>query len=173
MRELLNKMTKQEIIDLVCNLCEDDKIDKSVIEFELHPKKITDEQLSILGKLDRKEQLVGTDLLLVTETLQQKQNVKVASLLKSSDAFIKELVNYKVNSLFSHIWKIYPRKVGKDLGLKAFTKLVGERKYKDLDAYCSYIGKRILQYKQNCEDCETEPQYILHFSTFCNSKKYL
>lgn len=166
-------MTKQQIIDLVCELCECGKIESAIIERELTPKQITNEQKAILVKLRNKEQLTDTDLSFIADTLQKKENIKIASVLKSKDLFAEELVKYKINSLFSHIWKIYPRKVGKELGLKAFTKLVSEYKYKDLAKYCEFVYKRVVQYKQSCEDNGTEMQYILHFSTFCNSKKYL
>lgn len=173
MRELLDKMTKQQIIDLVCELCECGKIESAIIERELTPKQITNEQKAILVKLRNKEQLTDTDLSFIADTLQKKENTKITSILKGKDLFAEELVQYKINSFFNSIWKIYPRKVGKEMGLKAFTKLVSEYKYKDLKKYCEFVFKKVTQYAEQCEENGTEEQYILHFSTFCNSKKYL
>lgn len=173
MRELLDKMTKQEIIDFIVNLCEDGLMSANVIIQELRPKEITADQKQILQKIANKEQLSADNLSFIADTFKKKENTKVASLLKNKDLFIKELVSYKVKSCFEKIWAIYPRKVGKETGYKAFIKLVSEQKLHDLVNYCEYVAKKVVGYKNQCEEFGTETQYILHFSTFCNSKKYL
>jgi hypothetical protein len=173
MQELLNKMTKQELINLILEFCEDGKLNASMVEEYLSPKQITPDQRAVLLKLQNKEPLTDTDLSFVASSLQKKENTKIASILKGRDLFVEELVQYKINSFFNGIWKIYPRKVGKEMGLKAFTKLVSEYKYKDLKRYCEFVYNRVKRYIEHCEESGTEEQYILHFSTFCNSKKYL
>ena len=89
---------------------------------------------------------------------------------KKFDTFI---VNTKIQQYFDICWRLYPKKVGKLDGEKAFRKLIGKNKLGFLDQYCEFFLKRVNAYAEMCNENNTDPQYILHFSTFCNSKKYL
>ena len=107
------------------------------------------------------------------ERLTCKKNTKISSVLKGSNKFDYLLIKYKLEKYFEKIWKIYPRKVGKDLGKKSFIKLISQKKVSELDVSCKYFINKLNLYIQYCQDNNTEEQYILHLSTFCNSKKYL
>lgn len=172
--EKLNKKTKSEIIDIVCDMIDAGEIYEDAIKNRITVIDYNPEEQVIIDKLVAKEALTADELEYTQHSLSYRGNAKIRSVLNGSgkrfDAF---LVNAKIKQYFNAIWKIYPRKVGKEMGLKAFTKLVGEKKLSQLKEYCEYIAKRVTQYIDYCEQNNVEEQYILHFSTFCNSKKYL
>ena len=136
-------------------------------------KELNREEIEILDKLKNSISLNDTDQQYIKTTLEKRNNTKVNSLLHSKDKFVKALIEIKVQGYFTLSWKAYPKKVGKSVGYKAFVNLVKDFKLKDLDTNCKYILQKIHAYKQTCENEQKEEQYIMHFSTFCNSKKYL
>ena len=170
---ILDKKTKKELINLIIELIEEKKLDANCIT-ERYTKCTMDEfELGIKDKVLRNIVLEDEEKKYITEHLQKRANVKVLSTLKCSNEFDAFLVDYKIFKHFNNVWKIYPKKVGKDLGKKAFYKLLQEKKLKEIDTLCKYITQKVMAYAEYCEDKGVEEQFIMHFSTFCNSKKYL
>lgn len=172
--EELNKKTKAEIIDILVDIMENEKIDKSVFEKRLTTDEYTPEEQTIIDKLNTHKAITQEELTYIKTRLEKRANTRIRTILsgvgKKFDTF---LVRIKLSQYFTAIWRIYPRKVGKAQAEKAFEKLVSEQKLGLLNQYCEYIIKRVSAYIEMCQDNNTEEQYILHFATFCNSKKYL
>lgn len=172
--EELNKLTKTEIIDIIVDVLENEKVDKSVFEKRITAEDYTPEEQIIVDKLQKQQSITQDELNYIKERLEKRANTKIKTVLSSGgkkfDAF---LVNVKLIQYFKACWHRYPRKVGKTESEKAFKKLVSEQKLGLLNQYCEFIIKRIDAYVEMCKENNTEEQYILHFSTFCNSKKYL
>ena len=169
--ELKNK-TKDELADIITALIEQYNIDIESLKKYITANDLDPFEENIILKFKNKETLTEEEMHYVQDCVSKKSNIKIHSLLKGNK-FIAFLVEYKLKIYFNKTWQLYPRKVGKELGFKAYCKLLGEKKLKDLDSLANYITQRIIKYSQSCSDNNTEEQYILHFSTFCNSKKYL
>lgn len=169
----LNKLSKNEIIDLLDELIASNRLTEQSITEHLIVKEMSNEENEIVNKLTHSCSLEENEKQYIKDTLDKKINVKIDSLLHSKDKFIKALAEFKAQHYFSLAWNIYPKKVGKQLGYKAFIKLIKDSKLKDLDHICAYILQKIKEYKQMCERENKEEQFIMHFATFCNSKKYL
>ena len=172
--EELNKLTKTEIIDIIVDVLENEKVDKSVFEKRITAEYYTPEEQIIVDKLQKQQSITQDELNYIKERLEKRANTRIRTILfgvgKKFDTF---LVRIKLSQYFTAIWRIYPRKVGKAQAEKAFEKLVSEQKLGLLNQYCEYIMKKVGAYIEMCQDNNTEEQYILHFSTFCNSRKYL
>lgn len=172
--EKLNNMSKSEIIDIIVDVLENEKVDKSVFEKRITAEDYTPEEQIIVDKLQKQQSITQDELNYIKERLCKRANTRIRTVLsgngKKFDAF---LVNAKLNQYFNLCWSHYPRKVGKIESEKAFKKIVSEKKLGLLNQYCEFIVKRIDAYVEMCRENNTEEQYILHFSTFCNSKKYL
>lgn len=173
MDKLLNNLTKAQLIDFINELINNNDLSVDTVKNYLCSKDLTAQEIDILEKLKNFILLNEQDKQYIQSILDKRRNTKVNSLLHGQDKFIKSLVETKIQKFFSLSWNVYPKKVGKSVGYKAFVKLVKDFKLKDLDTNCLYIIKKIKQYKQICEEEQKEEQYIMHFSTFCNSKKYL
>lgn len=61
---------------------------------------------------------------------------------------------------FEIAYKAYPRKIGKDLGIKRL-----KSKIKTQDEYDSFL-KSVQKYASHCRKERTDPKFIKHFSTF-------
>lgn len=172
--EELNKMTKTEIIDIIADILDNEKIDKSMFEKRLTAEDYTPEEQLIVDKLQTQQCITQNELNYIKERLNKRANTKIKTILlsggKKFDAFI---VKAKLDQYFSICWSHYPRKIGKAEGEKAFNKLVSEQKLSLLSQYCEFVLKRIDKYVEYCQNNDTEEQFIMHFSTFCNSKRYL
>ena len=68
---------------------------------------------------------------------------------------------------FESFYAVYPRKVSKQPALKAWDKL---RKEKGFDP--AYIIRNTRNYSDTCKLIGTQPNFILHPSTFLNQKRY-
>lgn len=173
MNELLNKLTKIELIDFINELISNNELTTETIKNYLCVKEMSSEEVEILDKLKNSISLNETEKQLIRVALDKRNNTKLNSILHGKDKFIKSLVEIKIQKYFSLCWENYPKKVGKSVGYKAFVKLVRDFKLKDFDSGCMYILQKIKSYKQTCENEQKEEQFIMHFATFCNSKKYL
>lgn len=170
--EKLENKTKNDLLDIVENFLECEILTEDDFDF-LFEDELSTEEKQIIQLLKDKQSLSIEQKEYVEECLNKKGNVKTKSILRSKNAFLSFLVQFKIDYYFDVAWKNYPKKVGKELGKKAFVKLVTECKEKELATNCKYVIERIQKYANYCEDNNTDQQYILQFSTFCNSKKYL
>lgn len=171
--EELNKKNKKELIDLIHTLIEDGSLDISCIENSITLSDYTPQEKIIVEKIQNKEEITNTELEYIKERLDKRKNAKVVSVLSGGKQFDCFLVNAKLEQYFELCWKIYPKKVGKTEGAKAFRKLMNEQKVGILQQYFEFILKRIGMYIEKCQENNTEEQFIMMFSTFCNSKRYL
>lgn len=171
--EQLDKLSKSELIDLLDVLVNNNSIHEQAIQENLVIKEMSSEEMQIVDKLNNSYSLNDNEKAYIKDVLEKKNNTKLDSLLHNKNKFIKALTEFKVQRFFTLVWECYPKKVGKQVGYKAFVKLIKDFKLKDLDNNCMYILQKIKQYKQTCENNQTEEQFIMHFATFCNSKKYL
>ena len=64
---------------------------------------------------------------------------------------------------FEEVYKLYPRKMGKKLGMDRC-----KRKVRTPEKYAQ-LKVAVENYASHCQRNKTEPQYIAHFSTFMNS----
>lgn len=173
-QKMLQTKTKKELINIMVECMECNKpLKEFLIDNYLEEKQMSGFEQTIVDKLTNSISLQKEETDYCLERLKARENVKVGSVLKSTKKFDSALVNYKLEKYFSMIWSIYPRRVGKDLGKKAFYKLISEKKLSQLDVACKFVIERVKEYIKYCENNNTEEQYILHLSTFCNSKKYL
>lgn len=170
---LLDRLSKSELINLLDTLITNNSVLEQAIQENLVIKEMSNEEMQIIDKLNNSCSLNENEKAYIKDVLEKKNNTKIDSLLHNKNKFIKALTEFKVQRFFTLAWENYPKKVGKQVGYKAFVKLVKDFKLKDLDNTCMYILQKIKQYKQTCENNQTEEQFIMHFATFCNSKKYL
>lgn len=173
LNSLLEKKTKTELIDLICSFVSNGELSMQSLQDSVMENGLTEQEIEIINKVKRQETLTTTELEYINKRLDKRKHSKVNSLIKGSNKFDSFLVSTKLDGFFNLAWKKYPKKVGKELGKKSFVKLIADKRLEELTPYCSYVIKRIEKYTQYCIDHDTEEQYILHFSTFCNSKKYL
>lgn len=68
---------------------------------------------------------------------------------------------------FEELWKLYPRKEGKNVALKKYIQY-----RKNNEATFDEVKQGILNYKKIIEKNKTSTQYILHGSTFFNQKRW-
>ena len=68
---------------------------------------------------------------------------------------------------FEELWKLYPRKEGKNVALKKYIQY-----RKNNEATFDEVKQGILNYKKIIEINKTSTQYILHGSTFFNQKRW-
>ena len=68
---------------------------------------------------------------------------------------------------FEELWKLYPRKEGKNVALKKYIQY-----RKNNEATFDEVKQGILNYKKIIEKNKTSIQYILHGSTFFNQKRW-
>ena len=170
-RELLLKKTKEELTDFILNLNQDGVLSVNYITDFVIRKDITGNEYELLQKIKTGQSITATEQEILSEVTNKK--IKVSSALTSTNTFMREIISFKIDYYFNECWKIYPKKVGKDISKKAFRKLVSDCKVNELNEYCKYVYKRISSYATYVKEKNTDSQYILHFSTFCNSKKYL
>lgn len=174
LEKCLKSAKKEELIEILDFAIAENKLTESWLFSNFVGKKITEQEQSILTKIEQEQSaLTIADKNFILTELEKVQNRSIKLLLQSRDSFIKRVIEHKIQSYFKIAWTEYPRKVGKQLGYKAFQKLLGEVKVKELEKYAKYIVLCIKKYAELCFMNNTEEQYIMHFSTFCNSKKYL
>lgn len=169
----LNKKTKTQLVDLFEEMINGGDISLNNLLKYLEISGFTDEERVICEKLDNNFVLNAKEKSYISTCLDKRGKAKISTILEGNKKFDKFIVEYKLNRYFVIAWTHYPRRIGKDLGKKAFFKLLKDKRLRELDNYCKYIIQRIEKYKEYCEENETDEQFILHFSTFCNSKKYL
>lgn len=171
--EELSKKTKKEIIDILCALIDNAQLSEKALGNYLTARDYSSQEKTIIDKLENGKELTADEISYATLALQKQANIKIKTIITSKNKFDEYLVKKKIAQYFEMIWKQYPRKVGKVVGLNAFAKLLQEQKLSNLKAYCSYILQRVIIYAEYCQTNGIEEPYIMHFSTFCNSKKYL
>ena len=94
--------------------------------------------------------------------------------------FLKKLVrDYKVPEkkqdvdwlpMFETLWKLYPRKIGKQNAIKQFEHKVRGLSEQECKDKCNLIYKAEMRYVQQVKQNETPMEYIRHFSTFLNAE---
>ena len=173
--EKLEKKSKTEIISIIENFLMSGEVPTKMFEKYITAEDYTPQEQAIVDKLQEKKALTQSDLEYIKERLMKRANTKIKTILSgaSGKKFDSFIVKAKIDTYFAISWQHYPRKVGKAEGEKAFTKLVSEQKLGLLNQYCEFIIKKIDKYMEQCQDNDTEEQFIMHFSTFCNSKRYL
>lgn len=171
--EELNKKSKIEIINLIEDMIENGDLQHSAVEKHLQTKELSTYEQEIVDRLISKQPLSEKDKEYISECLSKRQKTRVSTIFSGKNNFDAFIVEFKLKNYFEKAYSIYPRKVGKELGYKAFIKLLSNVKHCDLEKYIQYIISKIQWYSNQCIENETEEQFILHFSTFCNSKKYL
>lgn len=170
----LKNLTKKELINIFEELLTQGTLSLDGLNsYFSNESKMTQEEEIIYEKLLAQDSLTDEDRIFVKNALAKVENRKVGNLIKAKSSFVGFLINRNLQYVFEKCWKIYPRKVGKQQGAKAFVKLFSDIKYKDLTATAQYILTKITEYRNDCEKDNREEQYIMHFGTFCNSKKYL
>lgn len=68
---------------------------------------------------------------------------------------------------FEELWKLYPRKEGKNVALKKYIQY-----RKNNEATFNEVKRGIINYKKTIDVNKTSTQYILHGSTFFNQKRW-
>lgn len=95
--------------------------------------------------------------------------------------FIKKCVKeYKVvekpklvdgwQNYFETLWKLYPRKVGKQQAIKMFQRKIIGLNEEETRNKCNLIYKALMKYKQELERLNTQPEYVKHFATWLNAE---
>lgn len=168
----LNNKTKKDIIDLLKDMFENGSLDVTVFSNMLTFSDYTPQEQKIIDNF-KNNKLTQENVEFLNQRLQKRENTKIATIVSSGNKFDAFFVKAKIEYYFDYIWKLYPRHIGKDLAKKSFYNLIKIKKYKELREYAMFVAKRIEMYKRQIEEYNTEPQFIMHFSTFCNSKKYL
>lgn len=95
--------------------------------------------------------------------------------------FIKKCVKeYKVvekpklvdgwQNYFETLWKLYPRKVGKQQAIKMFQRKIIGLNEEETRNKCNLIYKALIKYKQELERLNTQPEYVKHFATWLNAE---
>lgn len=169
LQKALDSMPKKDIIALILSLVEEKEIDIAVFNKLAGNRKMTEYEENLL----KATTYTRDDLCYIKDRIETVENRKVGLVLKGKDKFIAAIVEIKLDKHFEYCWEIYPRKVGKQLGKKAFVKLFDNVKVSEIDHWANYVLEKVQTYSEQCEENCTEEQYIMHFSTFCNSKKYL
>jgi len=167
---ILEKVERQQLIAYIETLVNEELITEQDIVDYFSPQPLTEEQTNIVVKLKEKNDLTLEEKEIISVAIQPKQNIKAKSLLKGKSAFVKFLVEYKLDTMFNVLWKNYPRKVSMQVSKKAFIKLFSELKYKDLDKVFVELRNRLQSYIYSCQG--KDQQFILHFSTWLNQKRW-
>lgn len=169
----LNKKSKNEIVDILLEMIENKDLQEEILGKYIKTEELSTYQQTIVDKLKNEIPLTEEEIIYTKNCLSKRNNAKINTILAGNKKFDAYLVDYKLQKYFENAWKIYPLKVGKELGKKAFYKLLGVEKYSELTNKGNYITQRIKAYNDYCDENDKDKQYILHFSTFCNTKKYL
>lgn len=170
----LNSKTKNELITLIMSMIEDELLSAENLLKYLIPKNLNEFEIHILEKLKiGKQSLTEAEIEFVQVCLAKKQNVKISSILSSTKKFEASVVKYKLNKCFNILWKLYPKKVGKSVGEKAFNKYISQFKYGMLNEVIKNLSYQVHKYAKWCEQNGTEYQFILMFSTYFNQKRFL
>ena len=72
--------------------------------------------------------------------------------------------------MFETLWKLYPRKIGKQNAIKQFEHKVRGLSEQECKDKCNLIYKAEMRYVQQVKQNETPMEYIKHFSTFLNAE---
>jgi hypothetical protein len=168
--EILDKAERQQLIAFIEALVSDNIIEENDIQDFFNAKPLTENEKAIISKLKEKQELSLEEKKVISDAIGSKQNIKVKSLIKGKSAFIKFLVEWKLDTMFNVLWKSYPRKVGLQNGKKSFIKLFSEFKYKDIDIAFKQFKTRLKKYIYDCQG--KDQQFILHFSTWINQKRW-
>ena len=70
---------------------------------------------------------------------------------------------------FETLWKMYPRKINKQLAKKTFEHKIRGLTDEECRTKCNYIYKLQIKYIHECEVSDRDLQYIQHFSSFLNA----
>ena len=168
--KILDKAERQQLIAFIEALVSDNIIEENDIQDFFNAKPLTENEKAIISKLKEEKELSLEDKKVITDIMNTKQNIKVKSLIKGKNAFVKFLVEWKLDTMFSVLWKFYPRKVGLQNGKRAFVRLFSEFKYKDIDIAFKQFKTRLEKYTYDCQG--KDQQFILHFSTWINQKRW-
>jgi len=175
MLNTLNTYTKKDLVGIFEELITSGELtcERLTLYITNNNNKMTESEKLLCDKLTAHEELTDTEKATINVTFETNKNKKVGSIMKAKGTFISFLVGKKLEYVFEQCWKMYPRKVGKQLGAKAFVKLFTDIKCEQLNTTAQYIISKVKAYADECEEEQKEAQFIMHFSTFCNSKKYL
>ena len=169
----LENYNKQKLLDILKDLLDKKLITKENLEIYVKNKNLSDEEQKIVDALNAETELNAKQKSMIHDLLESKKHIKISSALNSTNKFLQAVVDYKIKRYFEITWNVYPRKVGKQLGIKAYKNLLKDKTIEILDKCCQYILARVKYYQSYCTENNLDEQYILHFSTFCNSRKYL
>lgn len=170
---------KQQIVDILKDLVNNHYITEDILSSYTETEKVDDKTKNLIEKISNSKSRNFEEDLTMEENEEVKYirqsmgNIKISSALASKNKLKQAIIKRKIDDCFEITWAIYPRKIGKQIGKKAYIKLIQTKTVKELVPTCKYIVDRVRRYANYCYNNNTEEQYILHFSTFCNSKKYL
>ena len=72
--------------------------------------------------------------------------------------------------MFETLWKMYPRKVGKQNAIKQFEHKVRGLNEDECKAKCNLIYKAEMRYIKQLQENKTSLEYTKHFSSWLNSE---
>jgi hypothetical protein len=98
-------------------------------------------------------------------TLNTNNTINITSNNKKTNK--KKISSADLEKEFEQLWKIYPRKIGKEVAKKSFKKA-----RKDKDIPYETIENGLYRYINYLETQGTEEQYIMHGSTWMNQAKW-
>ena len=98
---ILEKVERQQLIAYIETLVNEELITEQDIIDYFNPQPLTEEQTNIVVKLKEKNDLTLEEKEIINIAIQPKQNIKAKSLLKGKSAFVKFLVEYKLDTMFN------------------------------------------------------------------------
>ena len=167
---ILSSAERQKIELFIESLIEQEIISQSDIEDYFVGNELSEQEKLIIDNLKNGKDLTLEEKTHIAEITKPKLKVKCKSLIKSKNKFIAFIVEYKINTLFNILWKNYPKKVGREIAHKAFVKVFYEFKYGDVDKAFMQLKKRLEKYIYSIQG--NDKQFILHFSTWLNQKRW-
>lgn len=173
--EILEKYSKKDLLNLIEAMIDNQDLsfDGLLKYIDVPENQMSDNEKIICNKIKLKEELTESESEYVNKVIYLANKRKIGNVLKNKNSFVSFVLLKKIEQIFDQAWLIYPRKVGKSEGAKAFIKLFNDVKVQDFLTTAKHIITKIKNYATNCADNGTEQQFIMHFSTFCNSKRYL
>lgn len=151
----LYKCTKQSVSGWISKLNE-----KGYIEVEIVYKEGSKEILNRYIKISE-------------YPIQKNLNTPIQKNLKDNNTDINNTFNNTINNNisveFETLWKMYPRKVGKEAALRAYTKARNDKK--DPTTF-EQVKQGIENYIRQIEAKHTDSQYIKHGSSWFNARAW-
>lgn len=104
--------------------------------------------------------------------IQKNLNTPIQNNLKENNTDINTTSNNTINNIsveFETLWKMYPRKVGKEAALKAYKKARSDKKN---PTTFEQVKQGIENYVRQIEAKQTDVQYIKHGSSWFNARAW-